>query len=420
MRAQIDKRRFGPWAVITGASSGIGKEFARQISASGVHVALVARREPLLRTVGAKCTQASGVQHRIIPLNLSEPDFLPVLVNATRDLDVGLVVSNAGTGNPGRFLDKSRQELMQLLRLNTATHLDIARHFAERLVRRGSGGLMFVGAMGADKGIPFMANGAGAKAYVRSLSLSLHEELKSSGIHVTVLPPASTETPVLEKFGFDTATMPMKPMTVDRCVYEGLRALSRNRRVIIPGRLNRIMNAVIPAAIARRLMARMLAKTGATAVVDKHQARENPKQPRENGSAQIATTTEPSNKAFVLEAFDALFNKRDYKAAERYWSPNYIQHSAHIPPGREGLFGLVKASPETMRYQNGAILAEGNMLMLHGRFSGLDLPANWIVVDIVRLENGVLAEHWDVIEDEATCETSVSGLPMFGTAFPSE
>jgi len=100
MRAQIDKRRFGPWAVITGASSGIGKEFARQIAASGIHVALIGRREPLLRTVGAECTQASGVQHRIIALDLSELDFLPVLADATRDLDVGLVVSNAGTEIP--------------------------------------------------------------------------------------------------------------------------------------------------------------------------------------------------------------------------------------------------------------------------------------------------------------------------------
>ena len=134
----------------------------------------------------------------------------------------------------------------------------------------------------------------------------------------------------------------------------------------------------------------------------------------------MATTTEQSNKALVLKAFDTLFNKRDYAAAERFWSPSYIQHSKHIPPGRHGLFGLVKASPQTMRYENGTILAEGNLLMLHGRFSGLGLPANWIVVDIVRLENGLLAEHWDVIEDEATRETSVSGLPMFGTAFPSE
>ena len=132
----------------------------------------------------------------------------------------------------------------------------------------------------------------------------------------------------------------------------------------------------------------------------------------------MATTTEQSNKALVLEAFDMLFNKRDYAAAERFWSPSYIQHSKHIAPGRHGLFGLVKASPQTMRYENGTILAEGNLLMLHGRFSGLGLPANWIVVDIVRLENGLLAEHWDVIEDEASAAESASGLPMFGDTFP--
>jgi hypothetical protein len=154
---------------------------------------------------------------------------------------------------------------MKLLRLNTAAHLDIARHFGERLVRRSAGGLMFVGAIGADKGIPFMANDAGAKAYVRSLSLSLHEELKSSGVHVTVLPPAPTETPVIEKFGLDPASMLMKPMTVGRCVYEGLRALTKNQPVIIPGRINRIMNAVIPAAVVRGLMARRLAKTATAA-----------------------------------------------------------------------------------------------------------------------------------------------------------
>src|SRR6202163_2559034 len=101
MKVALDTKRFGPWAVVTGASSGIGKEFALQIAASGIHVALVGRREPMLRTVGAECTRASGVQHRIVPLDLSEPDFPPVLADATRDLDIGLVVSNAGTGNPG-------------------------------------------------------------------------------------------------------------------------------------------------------------------------------------------------------------------------------------------------------------------------------------------------------------------------------
>ena len=129
--------------------------------------------------------------------------------------------------------------------------------------------------------------------------------------------------------------------------------------------------------------------------------------------------TEQQSKAFVLEAFETLFNKRDYVAAERYWSPSYIQHSAHIPPGREGLFELIKAAPDTLRYENGLIIANGDYVLLHGRFSGIGQPANWIVVDILRLEDGQLAEHWDVIQDEASKDSSKSGLPMFGTAFPS-
>jgi predicted SnoaL-like aldol condensation-catalyzing enzyme len=125
------------------------------------------------------------------------------------------------------------------------------------------------------------------------------------------------------------------------------------------------------------------------------------------------------NKAFVLEAFETLFNRKDFVAAEQFWSSNYIQHSAHIPPGRDGLFALVKSAPPGMKYENSLIMADGDMLMLHGRFSGLGQPANWIVVDIVRVENGLLAKHWDVIEDEVTREKSASGLPMFGVAFPS-
>ena len=127
------------------------------------------------------------------------------------------------------------------------------------------------------------------------------------------------------------------------------------------------------------------------------------------------TTTE-QNKRLVLEGFDTLFNKRDY-AAEKFWSPDYIQHSAHIEPGREGLFNLVKTLPPTLRHEPGTIVAEEDFVIVHGRFSGFQ-PVNWIVADILRIEDGVLAEHWDVIQDEATNETSKSGLPMFGNEFP--
>ena len=130
------------------------------------------------------------------------------------------------------------------------------------------------------------------------------------------------------------------------------------------------------------------------------------------------TQTAEQLKALVLDAFDTLFNKRDYAAAERFWSPNYIQHSAHIEPGREGLFELVKASPPDMRYENALVVANGDYVMLHGRFTNIGQPANWIAADIVRIEDGLLAEHWDVIQDEATREESKSGLPMFKEEFP--
>src|SRR5690242_13563767 len=128
-------------------------------------------------------------------------------------------------------------------------------------------------------------------------------------------------------------------------------------------------------------------------------------------------TIEEKNKELVLKAFDTLFNKRDYAAAERYWSPNYIQHSAHIAPGREGLFDLIRSLPSTLKYEPGTIVADGDFVIVHGRFSDFGLPVNWIAADIVRINDGVLVEHWDVIQDEATQEQSKSGLPMFGDTF---
>jgi len=132
----------------------------------------------------------------------------------------------------------------------------------------------------------------------------------------------------------------------------------------------------------------------------------------------MASDLEEKNKALVLRAFDALFNKRDYATAERFWSPQYIQHSAHIAPGREGLFDLIKSLPPTLKYEAGTIVAEGNFVIVHGRFSGFGAPVNWIAADILRIEDGLLVEHWDVIQDEATEEQSKSGAPMFGKTFP--
>jgi short-subunit dehydrogenase len=260
MTVALDKKRFGPWALVTGASSGIGKEFAQQIAASGINIVLVARREDLLKEVGVEFSKRYGVEHRVVVLDVSREDFIRQLASATDDLDIGLVVSNAGTGNPGEFLKLDRHLLEETLRLNTMSHLDIAHYFGGKLAERRRGGLILVGAMGAENGIPCMANDGGAKAYVHSLGEALHYEFKPLGVYVTVLAAGVTNTAVLEKFALDPKTMPMKPMSVEQCVSEGLSGLVKNRSRIVPGRLNRILNALVPASLARKMLADLLGK----------------------------------------------------------------------------------------------------------------------------------------------------------------
>lgn len=150
--------------------------------------------------------------------------------------------------------------------------------------------------------------------------------------------------------------------------------------------------------------------------------------PAETAEASVGVTVESDvtkptpeqNKAMVLEAFDTLFNKRDYEAAARFWSESYIQHSAHIEPGRNGLFDLVRSAPDALRYEHQLVVAEGDFVILHGRFTGNGRPAAWIAADVVRIEDGRLAEHWDVLQDEATEAESKSGRPMFGDRFPAK
>ena len=124
-------------------------------------------------------------------------------------------------------------------------------------------------------------------------------------------------------------------------------------------------------------------------------------------------------KAQVLKAFDTLFNKRDYDTAATFWSPDYIQHSAHIPPGRDGLFNLVRAAPPDMRYENHVAAADGEYVLLHGRFTDNGRSRAWVAGDVIRVQNDIIVEHWDTLQDEVTREESKSGLPMFGDRFPT-
>lgn len=257
---RIDKDTFGPWAIVTGASSGIGKEFARQLAASGLHLVLAARRLSALEELGGGLAKEFGIHYRAIGVDLTAEDFLETIEAATHDLDIGLLISNAGAGIPGAFLTIERSALHSIVRLNVMAHLTLTHHFGQKLAQRRRGGVLLVSAMGASQGLPYLANDGGTKAYVLSLGEALHVEFQKVGVNVTVLLPSAVDTPVLAKLGLAADAMPIKPMSVEQCVAEGLAALNANRATHIPGRMFRIMDALLPRSVMTRMNGTMLAK----------------------------------------------------------------------------------------------------------------------------------------------------------------
>lgn len=133
----------------------------------------------------------------------------------------------------------------------------------------------------------------------------------------------------------------------------------------------------------------------------------------------MTATLEQKNTALVLEALDTLFNRKDYERAAQFWSNSYVQHSRHVPAGRDGLFGLVRAMGD-VRFEYDRVAANGDFVWVHSRYTSSASPAALVAVDIVRIEGGKLVEHWDVLQDEATRAESAGGYPMFGDAFAGE
>jgi short-subunit dehydrogenase len=251
----MDAARFGPWALVTGASAGIGKEFARQLAAHGIRLVLAARRAQELESVARELRESFRVECRVVSVDLTQPGSIDELEAASRDLDLGLVISNAGDAVPGEFLSASPDALHAIVQINVLANLDVAHHFGRRLAARKRGGLVLVGALGASNGVPFMANAAATKAYVHSLGKALHIELGKRGVTVTTLMPGPTATAALDKLGVENP--PMKPLGAQQCVTEALQALSAGRATVVPGRLTRLLFALIPASVIRNQTARM-------------------------------------------------------------------------------------------------------------------------------------------------------------------
>lgn len=256
MAARLDD--LGPWAVVTGASSGLGQGFARHLAAAGIDLVLAARSTGRLEALADEVARTHGVRTRVVTVDLATPSGPAHLLASTADLDVGLLVSNAGASRPGRFLDHAWGDVSRRLQLNAGQHLELAHGFAARLVSRGGGGMLLVSALGASEGIPHMADSAGAKAHVASLGESLHHELKPHGVHVTVMLPGNVDTPIMDAFAIDRDRLPMSPYPVDRAVAEAIAALRRGRSRIIPDRRMRMVSRLTPRRVRVRMNGRLL------------------------------------------------------------------------------------------------------------------------------------------------------------------
>jgi short-subunit dehydrogenase len=253
----LDAHRFGPWALVTGASSGIGREFARHLAESGINLVLAARRADLLDKLGKELADRHDIQYRPAPIDLSDRDAPADLADATADLDIGLLVSNAGDMLLGEFLSHDPDALLREIQLNATAHLSLTRHFAPRLLQRARGGILLVSSMAGLQGVPYAANYSAAKAYILTLGEAVHRELTPHGLHVTVLIPGATRTPMTTRFDVDATPMGRLLMPADACAREGLAALSANRATRISGRTNRATITLTPRAVRIRMFGAM-------------------------------------------------------------------------------------------------------------------------------------------------------------------
>ncbi|MEH6581406.1 MAG: SDR family NAD(P)-dependent oxidoreductase [Halioglobus sp.] len=230
-------QQYGPWALVTGASSGIGEAFARALAAEGLNLIICGRRSEKLETLAAQLQQSHSIEIKPLTLDISGTEFMPRLIEAIGDLDLGLIVSNAGFGLKGAHVDQAPEALDSMLAVNARAPMLITQSLAPQLIRRGSGGIILTGSMEGYMGFPLSAAYSASKGFVHFLGEALWQELKPHNIDVLTLAPGSTDTEALSKQGFDKNKM-SGVMSPDRVAHEALQKLG-HKRIHMPGGSNR-------------------------------------------------------------------------------------------------------------------------------------------------------------------------------------
>lgn len=267
-RSDASELFLGKWALVTGASSGIGLELARGLARRGAHVALSARSEEKLRAYAEELEREYGVRTLVLPSDLSRSGAGRELYS--RACDAGIVVehlvNNAGVGASGPFARSDHDEQLALLRLNCEAVVELTHAVLPSLVARGSGGIFNLASVQAFMPVPFMAAYAASKAFVRSFSESLAEELRGSGVRMTVLCPGHVPSGFQAAAGFEEGALnPPGAMSAQETAERGLRGYAAGERVVVTGIVNQlgtVAATMLPNGLVTRVGAKMMRKFG--------------------------------------------------------------------------------------------------------------------------------------------------------------
>lgn len=250
--------KYGPWAVITGASSGIGAEFARHIAATGISVVLVARREERLQQLSAELCENYPIQAKNIVADLSTEAGWRSVISETEDMDIGLLVNNAGVELVGSFFRDPLDKHLNLIDVNVSAVTALAHAFGPRLAKRGKGGLLFVSSILASP-MPWFGTYSASKAFVLNLALIVREELAPKGVDVLALEPGVVSTEMSQRVTSDVdfSKMGVVIQAVDACVSEALQSLYDGKRRVTPGLINKVslfVMGLIPDSVRMMIM----------------------------------------------------------------------------------------------------------------------------------------------------------------------
>jgi short-subunit dehydrogenase len=230
------KTRYGTWALITGASSGIGLELAKLLAEAGFNLIINSRHEDKLQAVKEQLSQTAKIEIKIVACDVSDEEGVQKLKEAATGIDIGLLVASAGFGTSGKFLDNSIASEINMLRVNCEASLALAHHFAQVFVNQKRGGIILLSSIIAFQGSAFAANYAATKAYIQTLAEGLAAELKPSGVDVLSVAPGPVET------GFSQRANMKMPMTLklSQVGVPILKALGR-QTTVFPGYLSKLM-----------------------------------------------------------------------------------------------------------------------------------------------------------------------------------